>query len=138
MKKSLLFLLINAGIILAVNTLYVLNNVPSDGRWMFQIFITSSFFVLYLLILFFAKMIVKGSNGHLFISFFNIVLMLIFVMFAKKIEAFFQYNDSLYIQYISMAPYIIFFGAGIFAYIILELIFKILRNKNLLKKDSTI
>lgn len=55
---------------------------------------------------------------------FNIVLSIVFLSFAKKIEIIFQDVNLLYLKYIPVVSYIIIFGIGIISYILMSIFLK--------------
>lgn len=97
---------------LGINTYYVLSNVPPDGRWLFQLLLTSLFVALYLTLIY----LIKNKKFEKFnrqILIYIILNSLVFVFFAKNIEILFQYNNFFYIKYVAFAPYLIVLGVGV-------------------------
>lgn len=126
MKKLLISsLILSAFILFGLNIYYVLDNIPPDGRWKFQIPATSLFIAFYLILFFIIskKSSINTIIGPLILS-FNIILSIIFIFFAKKIEMVFQDVDLIYLRYISTASYIIILGMGIIAYKFLIIFFE--------------
>ena len=118
-------LILNAFILLGVNAYYVMINIPPDGRWKFQIPITSLFIFVYLVLFFVAnKKLLKNTVNYFFMIVFNIVLSIVFLSFAKKIEIIFQDVNLLYLKYIPVVSYIIIFGIGIISYILMSIFLK--------------
>jgi len=110
-------LILSAFILLGANTYYVMINIPPDGRWKLQIPITSFFILIYLVIFFIInKKLSKNIINYFSILIFNIILSIMFLLFAKKIEIFFQDVSLLYFNYIPLASYIIILGLGIVIY----------------------
>ncbi len=119
-------------IILGANIYYVMNSIPPDGRWKFQIPVTSLFIVLYLLVFFFiSKKLIKNSQINYSMWAYSAVLSLVFISCATSIQVKFQYVDSLYLRYIAAAPYMIVFSLGIICYIFLVLYLQREENKRL-------
>lgn len=117
-KKLVASLILNAFILWGVNVYYVMINVPPDGRWKFQILITSLFVSIYLVLFFIiSKKLLTNPKNYYFITAFNAILSVIFLIFAKEVEVKFQYTEQLYLGYIATAPYIIIFTLGIILYI---------------------
>jgi hypothetical protein len=120
MKTTLTTASILSTIILsATNIYYVLSWVPPDGRWKVQVPVTSFLVLVYLALSFFVtKRLLKNTKKYYLMFLFNIVLSVVFLIFAKKIEVSLQYVDLMYIfQYISIAPYILIFGLGFVLYL---------------------
>ncbi|MCB9803668.1 hypothetical protein H6763_02450 [Candidatus Nomurabacteria bacterium] len=106
-------------IILVANTIYVLLNVPSDGRWILQLPITSIFAIAYIVIAYFiTKLIHVDDSRQYFTILLNTLVALSFFVVGSTIERSFQNVDLFYInRWIAIAPYIIIYSVGLVLYI---------------------
>ncbi|MFA6106658.1 MAG: hypothetical protein WC745_03210 [Patescibacteria group bacterium] len=119
-------------IVLSANYHYVMNHVPPDGRWKFELPATSAFIAVYLILFIFtSKKLLKNPRLNYLMWTYNAVLSLIFLSWAMSIQVIFQDVSPLYFRYIATAPYLIVFGLGIIFYALLLLI-KQSDNKNTL------
>lgn len=106
-------------IILVANTIYVLLNVPSDGRWILQLPITSIFAIAYIVIAYFiTKLLHVDDSRQYFTILLNTLVALSFFVVGSTIERSFQNVDLFYInRWIAIAPYIIIYSVGLVLYI---------------------
>lgn len=116
--------LLGSAFLLAANIYYVFISIPPDGRWKFEMPITSIFVAVYLLLFFGLgkKLIAKSEHNYLAWA-YNLFLSLIFLANAEAVRVFFQNDFALYFKYIAVAPYVVILGLGLFGFIILSFIF---------------
>lgn len=113
MNNLIKIFILSAGINLGVNAYYVFGMVPPDGRWVFQLPLTSFFVMLYFILLY-----LVGKDGfenykNIYILTYGVLQALVFIIFAHRIESAFQYVDQLYFRYVAIAPYLIIYGGGL-------------------------
>ena len=107
-------------ILLGANGHYVLMTVPPDGRWKFQLPMTSIFILVYLgLYYLLSKKMIKNTKYNYIIWVYSAFLSFVFFCQARNIEFNIQYNEWLYLKYIAVAPYLVIFGLGIVCYSVL-------------------
>jgi len=110
MNKSITKSFIFGSIIIFIaNIIYVLSNVPPDGRWVVEVPVTSTLTIAYISILYFiTKRITLESNKQFLIIILNVIASYVLIVFGHRIAMIFQDVNVLYInQYIPAAPYII-------------------------------
>jgi hypothetical protein len=117
--------ILGAFFLLAANAYSIFIHVPPDGRWKFELSVTSLFVAFYLALFFYvAKKLIKDSKYNYSIWAYNFLLSLVFLSNTEAIRVFFQGEMYLYYSYIAVAPYIIILGMGLFGFVILPFIFK--------------
>lgn len=124
--------LLGAIILLVINIYYVSISIPPDGRWKFQIPVTSLFIALYLAVFFFvSKKVVKNPKTNYLLWVYNAFLSLTFITNAEAVQIHFQDVGWQYLRYISTAPYLVIFSLAIICYIPLALYLEKLRKNKI-------
>lgn len=110
--------LIGAIGLLSVNTYYTFISIPSDGRWKFQLPVTTLFILIYLIIFFFvSKKILKNNKTNYLIWAYNIFLSLIFIGSIFRLWYSFQDIQWQYWKFVATFSYLVILGLGIICYI---------------------
>lgn len=110
----LISFLLGSFILLTTNIYYVLISIPPDGRWKFQMPVTSLFIILYLAIFFLvSKKLIKNPKLNYWPWAYNALLSLAFISNARAVQIYFQDSRWQYLRYIPAAPYMVILGLGI-------------------------
>lgn len=106
--------LLGALTLLGVNIYYVLISIPPDGRWKFQIPVTSLFVILYLAIFFLvSKKLIKDPQLNHWPWAYNALLSLAFITNARAVQIYFQDSGWQYLRYVATAPYMVILSLGV-------------------------